>query len=147
MAEWRAELRSPATQWGAFTTPLSFLCKLAKAGLMDNTPNPVAPKIPHRAKTVPRVSGWIAKMEQKWGTSHTSPAERQHTVRAGVSHHRLRDKKLKFVCKGNCTDSSWKPLPNSPVIQPRTWQIRPPTPGQALGTTYLGIGSGGIYFT
>lgn len=132
VAEWRVELRSPATQWGALTTPPSFLCKPAKAGLMDNTSNPVAPVIPQTAKQGPGSVAGLLKCRSETHHAHLLQ-KNKHTVRAGVSHYHLGHKNLKFGCKGNYTDSSWKPLANSPVIQPRAWQIRPPTPARALG--------------
>lgn len=118
VAEWRVELRSPATQWGAFTTPPSFICKLARAVLMDNISNPVAPVIPQRAKQSPGSVVGLLKCRSKTHQTHLLQKEK-HTVRAGVSHHHLRHKKLKFGCKGNNTDSSWKPLANSLVILPK----------------------------
>lgn len=79
VAEWRVKLRSPATQWGAFTTPPSFLCKPARVGLRDNTPNPVAPAIPQRAKQCPESVAGLLKCRSE--THHTHLLQKdKHTV-------------------------------------------------------------------
>lgn len=141
VAEWRVELRTPATQWGAFTTPTSFLCKPARAGLMDNTSNPVAPVIPQRAKQHPGSAAGLLKCRSETHHPHLLQRDR-HTVRAGVSHHHLRHKKLKFGCIRNYTGSPWKPLANSPGPD----RSDHPLQAQALGTRYLVISRGGTHF-
>lgn len=86
---------------GTFTTtPPSFLCKPARAGLGDNTPNPVAPAIPQREKQCPgSASGWLKCTSE---THHTHPLQKdKHMVMAGASHQHLRHKKLIFGCKEN----------------------------------------------
>lgn len=82
------------------TTPPSFLCRPARAGLGDNTPNPVAPAIPQREKQCPgSASGWLKCTSE---THHTHPLQKdKHMVMAGASHQYLRHKKLIFGCKEN----------------------------------------------